>query len=85
MVNAAISRSGRRHDPYLTPLDFFLWGYLKDQVYHTLPHNRDDLINRIQTAVLRISPQMLRRVRESFVRRVVLCEEHDGGYFEHLL
>lgn len=71
--------------PDLTPLDFFLWGYLKDQIYQTLPHDRDDLINRIQTAILRISPQMLRRVRESFVRRVVLCEEHDGGYFEHLL
>lgn len=71
--------------PDLTPLDFFLWGYLKDQVYQTLPQNRDDLINRIQTAFLQVSPQMLSRVRESFVRRVVLCEEHNGGYFEHLL
>lgn len=71
--------------PDLTPLDFFLWGYLKDQVYQTLPHNRDDLINRIQTASLQISPEMLRGVRESFVRRVALCEEHDGGYFEYLL
>lgn len=71
--------------PDLTPLDFFLWGFLKDKIYQTLPLNREDLIDRIKTATLQISPQILRRVRESFVRRVVLCEEHDGGYFEHLL
>jgi len=52
---------------HLTSLDFFLWGYLKDQVYQILPQNRDDLINCIQTAFLQISPQMLSRVRESFV------------------
>jgi hypothetical protein len=34
--------------PDLTPLDFFLWGYLKSKVYLTPPANLDDLEMRIR-------------------------------------
>jgi len=71
--------------PDLMPLDFFAWGYIKDQVYQTLSNSRRDLMNRIQNAAANISPDMLCRVRESFLRRIVLCAEQGGGYFEHLL
>lgn len=37
--------------PDLTPLDFFLWAYLKDQVYITVPENLEDLKRRIRVAV----------------------------------
>ncbi|XP_071578855.1 histone-lysine N-methyltransferase SETMAR-like, partial [Temnothorax nylanderi] len=33
--------------PDLTPLDFFLWGHLKQQVYATRPANAQDLRDRI--------------------------------------
>lgn len=33
--------------PDLTPLDYFLWGYLKDRVYKTKPQNLNDLRRRI--------------------------------------
>jgi hypothetical protein len=36
--------------PDLTPLDFFLWGYIKSIVYTTRPLNRDDLRERILVA-----------------------------------
>lgn len=34
--------------PDLTPLDFFLWGYLKSKVYRTPPNNLLDLRTRIE-------------------------------------
>ena len=34
------------HSPDLNPLDFFLWGYLKDKVYTPKPATLQDLRNR---------------------------------------
>ncbi|EFN65149.1 hypothetical protein EAG_00038, partial [Camponotus floridanus] len=33
--------------PDLSPLDFFLWGYLKSKVYKTNPRNLNNLRRRI--------------------------------------
>jgi len=71
--------------PDLSPMDFFVWGYIRDQVYQTLPHNRGDLIEKIKAASRNITPAMINKVRQSFMRRVALCLEESGGYFEHLL
>jgi hypothetical protein len=71
--------------PDLTPMDFFLWGYIRDIVYQTLPRSRDDLIAKIREASQTVTPVMLRNVRGSFMRRVALCAEENGGYFEHIL
>lgn len=71
--------------PDLTPMDFFAWGFIRDQVYKTLPTNRDELIEKIQTASRNITPLMLNKVRQNFMRRVALCLENNGGYLEHML
>ena len=42
--------------PDLTPLDFFLWGFVKDQVYRTPVR---DLRRRIRQAIENVTPQML--------------------------
>ena len=36
------------YSPDLTPCDFFLWGYIKDRVYRTLPTDLNDLEARIR-------------------------------------
>lgn len=36
--------------PDLNPLDFFLWGYMKELVYETESRTRDDLLEKIQEA-----------------------------------
>ncbi|CAL1680971.1 unnamed protein product [Lasius platythorax] len=66
-------------------MDFFVWGFLKNKVYETLPENAEALKNRIQNACAEISPLILQRVRENFMRRVALCLEENGGHIEHLL
>jgi hypothetical protein len=47
--NRWIRRGGLRHwparSPDLNPLDFFLWGYVKNLVYHRPIHNEEDLRN----------------------------------------
>jgi hypothetical protein len=67
------------------PPNFFLWGHLKDTVYSNHPHALQELQANIQRAVDRISTGTLQNVFANMIRRVHLCEERNGGYFQHLL
>lgn len=71
--------------PDLTPLDFFLWGYLKGKIYQTKPDDLADLRNRIVAETAAISPEMIRRATSCFYDRLALCQEVNGLHFEHLL
>ena len=46
--------------PDLTPLDFFLWGFLKDCVYSNNPQTLDDLKNNITDEINHISHEWLK-------------------------
>ena len=39
------------HSPYLSPLDFFLWGYLKDRVYAGKPRTISELKSNIREKI----------------------------------
>lgn len=71
--------------PDLTPLDFFLWGHLKSQVYRTNPRNLQDLKDAVKSAVRRVSPSVCHAAAEGVLRRAKLCLERNGGHFEHVL
>jgi hypothetical protein len=45
--------------PDITPLDFFLWGYVKDIVYKTPVTSLDELKLRTVAAIETITPQKL--------------------------
>ncbi|KFM69781.1 hypothetical protein X975_15179, partial [Stegodyphus mimosarum] len=45
--------------PDITPLDFFLWGFVKDNVYRRRVSNVDDLKARITTAIASVDADML--------------------------
>jgi hypothetical protein len=45
--------------PHITPLDFFLWVYVKDIVYKTPMTSLEKLKLRIVAAIERITPRML--------------------------
>lgn len=70
--------------PDLTPLDFFLWGYLKDQVYQTEATNPQDLRRRINDACTSVTPEMLLRVQQETLSRIQTCIVADGGHIEHI-
>lgn len=69
----------------LTSPDFYLWGYLKNTVYKTVPTTPEDLKHRIRTACRNISTEVLRKTIATFRRRIQLCIDENGGTFEQLL
>ncbi|GFV67564.1 transposable element Tcb1 transposase [Trichonephila clavipes] len=48
----------------LTPLYYFLWGYVKSLVYEDKPQTRDHLEDNIRSVIADIRPQMLEKVIE---------------------
>lgn len=77
--------------PDLNPLDFFVWGYLKTEVYRTEVDTIDELRQRITTAAdnLRMREQQeggtFQLVRQNWIRRAHACLQVNGQNFEHLL
>lgn len=71
--------------PDLTPLDFFLWGYLKERVYEQEPEGPNHLRRLITEACRQIPPHMLQQARMSLLHRAQICINAAGGHFEHLL
>lgn len=71
--------------PDITPLDFFLWGYVKNEVYLTPPNNIDELKDRISEAIANISNDVKLNVVRSVTRRCELCTEKNGQHFEQYL
>lgn len=72
--------------PDLSPLDYFIWGYLKELVYATQPRDLEDLKNKIREAAGSVTPEMIRAAcTRELMRRFEACVEADGGSFEHIL
>lgn len=71
--------------PDLTPLDFFLWGYVKSKVYVTEPLNVSDLKHRISSACAEIPREAVRRAVGSLEKRCMTCIAAEGKHFEHFL
>ncbi|PSN39958.1 hypothetical protein C0J52_24258, partial [Blattella germanica] len=66
--------------PDLTPLDFFLWGFVKDRVYRV-----DDLqvlCQRINDTVRSVSPQMLQNTWREIEYRLDVCRATRGAHVE---
>ena len=68
----------------LTPLDYYLWGYLKSKVYSTQPQSLDELQNRILQEATLIDREMIRNTATHFYNRIAFCPEAEGFQFEHL-
>uniref|UniRef100_A0A1B6HYH3 DUF4817 domain-containing protein n=1 Tax=Homalodisca liturata TaxID=320908 RepID=A0A1B6HYH3_9HEMI len=71
--------------PDLSPIDYFLWGHLKSNVYRRKPHNLEDLRNRIIEEIALITEEMLGNSVESFYTRLAHCQTVEGTQFEQLL
>ena len=71
--------------PHATPCDFFLWGYIKDQVYvPPLPASVNELKVQIRTATETITTDMLQTVWNELDYRVDVCRITKGAHIEHL-
>ena len=67
------------------PCDFFLWGYVKDQVYvPPLPASIPELKVRIRTAIETTTADMLQTVWNELDYRVNVYRITKGAHIEHL-
>jgi len=84
-----IGRSGIQkwppRSPDLTPLDFYLWGKLKQQVYNEVPTSKEDMKERIRRACSMIDTNEIRNAIFSMTNRFRACIDAQGHHFEHLL
>ena len=71
--------------PDLTPLDFFLWGYLKQKVYSKPVKDLEELRQRIKDHVQLIESDTLESTFFNIEKRLLLIKETGGGHIEQLL
>ena len=70
------------YSPDLTSCDFFLWGWVKSQIYRTQPADLDDLQARIQHAFDELPQEIVDRSIGAYVSRLEKCIENDGKNVE---
>ncbi|GFT72593.1 hypothetical protein TNCV_974391 [Trichonephila clavipes] len=63
----------------LTPLDYFLWGYVKSLVYADKPQTLDHLEGNIRRVIADIRPQMLEKVIENWTSRLDYIRANRGS------
>ena len=72
------------HSPDLSPLNHFLWGYCKNNVYHNKPATLEQLKTNITRHIRAITPATCAAVVDNFKRRIQVCLDQNGGHIEHL-
>jgi len=69
-------------------LDFYMWGWMKSEVYKEKVNTRDNLVARIMNSVVFIKQERqddLRRTTRTIAKRAEQSSKVNGGIFEHLL
>ncbi|KAJ3661413.1 hypothetical protein Zmor_005808 [Zophobas morio] len=71
--------------PDLTPLDYSIFGWMKDNIYKHRLHTLEELMDAIIHCCQNIDVVMLENIFENKKRRVALCLQQNGEHFQHLL
>ncbi|GFV20188.1 putative transposable element [Trichonephila clavipes] len=69
----------------LTPLDYFLWGYVKSLVYADKPQTLDHLEDNIRRVIADIRPQMLEKVFENRTSRLDYIRVSRGSHMPEII
>ena len=87
--------TGNRHQyikwparsPDLTPLDYFYWPHLKNQLYqHQAEYgNLDELRAKVLEISREITEDQIKNAINSYEKRLFMCLDNDGNHFEQLL
>lgn len=81
-ANRWIGRRGEvewpARSPDLSPLDFFLLGHVKNEVYKEKPNDVEHLKDKITTVIRSITPEVIHSAIQEFEARLVYCQEVNG-------
>ncbi|GFV55245.1 uncharacterized protein TNCV_3279601 [Trichonephila clavipes] len=69
----------------LTPLDYFLWGYVKSLVYADKPRTLDHFKDNIRRVIADIRPQMLEKVSENMTSRLDYIRASRGSHIPEII
>ncbi|GFX04933.1 uncharacterized protein TNCV_2249161 [Trichonephila clavipes] len=69
----------------LTPLDYFLWGYVKSLVYADKAQTLEHLENNIRRVIADIRPQMLEKVIENWTPRLDYIRASRGSHMPEII
>jgi len=68
--------------PDMTPLDFCLFGRLKNNIFKNRLHTLEELREAIERELANITVEDLQNIFENMKRRIQLCIEKNGHHFE---
>ena len=69
----------------LTPLDFFLWGYVRDKVYADAPQSIQELKGNIRAVTDGIELQMCEHVMKNFMKWAWPCKRSRGSHINDIV
>ena len=73
------------YSPDMNPLDFFLWGFVLDQVKRIKPTTIDELKIAVEGVVSTVPEEMVRAAAANLRKRCEACLAASGGHFEYFL
>jgi len=71
--------------PDLSPMDFFLWGYLKSKVYVNNPTFLVQLRENIRYEMAAIKESACRAIMRNFAVRLNVCHERDRLHLDDII
>ncbi|GBN12788.1 hypothetical protein AVEN_175699-1 [Araneus ventricosus] len=71
-----------QRSPDITPLDFYLWGYVKQHEYSERINDINHLKQRITDVIHSVTPDVLIRVCEELDYRLYVCRATNGAHIE---
>ncbi|CAD6993438.1 unnamed protein product [Ceratitis capitata] len=69
----------------LTPLDYFVWDYVKFNVYTGKPASIDALEDNIEALIRELPAEMLERVCQNWTKRMFLLRHSHGQRFHEII
>lgn len=69
----------------LTPMDFFLWGFLKDRAYVNHPQTIDVLKAEIKRVIQEIKPVMTLNIIKNLHKRLQFCQRNHGAHLNEII
>jgi len=73
------------YSPDLSPLDFYLWGYIKDRTYRNNPKTLEEVARNIEAAIENVTTENLIAVVQNFELRLRHLIAMDGQHIETIL
>lgn len=71
--------------PDLTPMDFFFWGFIKNETYRIKSNNLNELHMHFRNSLRKVRNVHIYNAVNGVAKRCRKCIENNGLQFEHLL